>query len=81
VWPARFAAVRRSLLRLRESDRPGTQRPTGGRQEQEPYLVIQDKRLGLMVGRVVLELETPENAKEELSSLSYTGTPVKTAAK
>ena len=31
---------------------------------------------GVMVGRVVLELETPEKAKEELSSLSYTGTTV-----
>ncbi|WP_423199811.1 hypothetical protein [Cupriavidus sp. H19C3] len=37
--------------------------------------------LGLMVGRVVLELETPEKAKEELFSLSYTGTAIKTAGK
>jgi hypothetical protein len=29
----------------------------------------------------VLELETPEKAKEDLSSLSYTGDQVKTAAK
>lgn len=37
--------------------------------------------MGLMVGRVVLELETPEKAKEELASLSYTGEQVKTSAK
>jgi hypothetical protein len=29
--------------------------------------------LGLMIGRVVLELETPEKAKAEIGSLSYTG--------
>ncbi|MNT94493.1 hypothetical protein D3C72_2361960 [compost metagenome] len=37
--------------------------------------------MGLMVGRVVLELETPEKAKEDLASLSYTGDQVKPAAK
>jgi len=47
----------------------------------ETKYVRSSPSLGLMVGRVVLELETPEKAKEELSSLSYTGTPVKTAAK
>lgn len=47
----------------------------------ETKYVRSSPSLGLMVGRVVLELETPENAKEELSSLSYTGTPIKTAAK
>ena len=31
---------------------------------------------GLVVGRVVLEPETPEKAKAELGSLSYTGAPV-----
>ena len=31
---------------------------------------------GLAVGRVVLEPETPEKAKAELGSLSYTGAPV-----
>jgi hypothetical protein len=37
---------------------------------------------GLVVGRVVVELETPEKAKAELSSLSYTGTATgKQAAK
>jgi len=47
----------------------------------ETKYVRSSPSLGLMVGRVVLELETPEKAKEELSSLSFTGTPVKTAAK
>jgi hypothetical protein len=37
--------------------------------------------LGVMVGRVVLALETPEKAKEELSSLSYTGNSVAPAGK
>jgi len=32
-------------------------------------------------GRVVLELETTDKAKEELSSLSYTGDVVKASAK
>jgi hypothetical protein len=31
---------------------------------------------GLLVGRVILEPETPEKAKAELDSLSYTGAPV-----
>ena len=31
---------------------------------------------GLVVGRVVLEPETPEKAKAELGSLSYTGAPI-----
>ena len=31
--------------------------------------------MGVLAGRVILELETPEKAKEELSSLSYTGAP------
>ncbi|MDR2154837.1 MAG: DUF2846 domain-containing protein [Burkholderiaceae bacterium] len=30
--------------------------------------------IGLLVGRIVINLETPEKAKEELPSLSYTGT-------
>ncbi len=37
--------------------------------------------MGLMVGRVVLELETPEKAKADLASLSYTGDVVKAPAK
>lgn len=32
--------------------------------------------LGLVVGRVILEPETPEKARAELGGLSYTGTPV-----
>jgi len=31
---------------------------------------------GVMVGRVILEPETPDKAKAELNSLSYTGAPV-----
>lgn len=31
--------------------------------------------IGLLVGRIVVELETPEKAKAELPSLSYTGEP------
>ena len=46
-----------------------------------PKYVRSSPSMGLMVGRVVLELETPEKAKEDLSSLSYTGDQVKTAAK
>lgn len=47
----------------------------------ETKYVRSSPSLGLMVGRVVLELETPEKAKEELASLSYTGDQVKAAAK
>lgn len=47
----------------------------------ETKYVRSSPSMGLMVGRVVLELETPEKAKEDLSSLSYTGDQVKTAAK
>lgn len=32
--------------------------------------------LGLLVGRVILEPETPEKAQSELASLSYTGAPL-----
>lgn len=32
--------------------------------------------LGLMVGRVILEPETPEKAQSELGALSYTGAPL-----
>jgi len=32
--------------------------------------------LGIIVGRVLLEPETPEKARAELGSLSYTGAPV-----
>lgn len=32
--------------------------------------------MGIMVGRVILQPETPEKAKAELGSLSYTGVPV-----
>lgn len=46
----------------------------------ETKYVRSSPSLGLMVGRIVLELETPEKAKDELSGLSYTGEPVKTAA-
>jgi len=31
---------------------------------------------GLLVGRIVIDLETPENALKELPSLSYTGAPM-----
>lgn len=37
--------------------------------------------IGLLVGRVVVELEIPEKAKAELPSLSYTGDAPKTASK
>ena len=47
----------------------------------ETKYVRSSPSMGLMVGRVVLELETPEKAKEDLASLSYTGDQVKTAAK
>jgi hypothetical protein len=47
----------------------------------ETKYVRNSPSMGLMVGRVVLELETPEKAKEDLASLSYTGDQVKTAAK
>jgi len=47
----------------------------------ETKYVRSSPSFGLMVGRVVLELETPEKAKEELGSLSYTGDLVKTAGK
>jgi len=47
----------------------------------ETKYVRSSPSLGLLAGRVVLELETPDKAKEELPSLSYTGTPIKTAAK
>jgi len=35
---------------------------------------------GLMVGRILVELETPEKAKAELPSLSYTGSLPSTSA-
>lgn len=47
----------------------------------ETKYVRSSPSIGLMVGRVVLELETPEKATEELASLSYTGDVVKPAAK
>ncbi|MNL27469.1 hypothetical protein D3C87_1490610 [compost metagenome] len=47
----------------------------------ETKYVRSSPSMGLMVGRVVLELKTPEKAKEDLASLSYTGDQVKTAAK
>ena len=47
----------------------------------ETKYVRSSPSIGLMVGRVVLELETPDKAKEELSSLSYTGDVAKTSAK
>lgn len=37
--------------------------------------------IGILVGRIVVELETPEKAKAELPSLSYTGADAKTASK
>ena len=33
--------------------------------------------IGLLVGRVIVELETAEKAKAELASLSYTGAAAK----
>ncbi|WP_416050100.1 DUF2846 domain-containing protein [Cupriavidus basilensis] len=47
----------------------------------ETKYVRSSPSMGLMVGRVVLELETPDKAKEELPSLSYTGDVVKASAK
>jgi hypothetical protein len=47
----------------------------------ETKYVRSSPSFGLVVGRVVLELETPEKAKEELGGLSYTGDVVKTAGK
>ena len=47
----------------------------------ETKYVRSSPSMGLMVGRVVLELKTPEKAKEDLASLSYTGDQVKTASK
>ncbi|KJK21248.1 hypothetical protein UB46_28295 [Burkholderiaceae bacterium 16] len=47
----------------------------------ETKYVRSSPSIGLMVGRVVLEFETPDKAKEELSSLSYTGDVAKTSAK
>lgn len=39
----------------------------------ETKYVRSSPSFGLMVGRVVLELETPDKAKDELGALSYTG--------
>ncbi|SOY43668.1 DUF2846 domain-containing protein [Cupriavidus taiwanensis] len=47
----------------------------------ETKYVRSSPSMGLMVGRVVLELETPEKAKADLASLSYTGDVVKGPAK
>ncbi|CAG9187663.1 DUF2846 domain-containing protein [Cupriavidus pinatubonensis] len=47
----------------------------------ETKYVRSSPSLGLMVGRVVLELETPDKAKEELGSLSYTGDVAKPMTK
>lgn len=47
----------------------------------ETKYVRSSPSVGLMVGRVVLELETPDKAKEELSSLSYTRDAVTASAK
>ncbi|RAS05035.1 DUF2846 domain-containing protein [Cupriavidus alkaliphilus] len=47
----------------------------------ETKYVRSSPSMGLMVGRVVLDLETPEKAQAELASLSYTGDVVKTPAK
>lgn len=37
--------------------------------------------IGLLVGRIVVELDAPEKAKAELPSLSYTGADIKSAAR
>ncbi|WP_348984422.1 DUF2846 domain-containing protein [Achromobacter sp. Bel] len=42
----------------------------------ETKYVRSSPSLGLMVGRIVLELDTPEKAEKELGGLSYTGKPV-----
>jgi hypothetical protein len=42
-------------------------------QAGETKYVRSSPSMGLMVGRIVLELETPEKAKAELVGLSYTG--------
>ncbi|HSV80769.1 MAG TPA: DUF2846 domain-containing protein [Ramlibacter sp.] len=42
-------------------------------QPGETKYVRNSVSMGVMVGRVVLELETPEKARSELGSLSYTG--------
>lgn len=41
--------------------------------EGETKYVRTSPSMGLLVGRVVVELETPEKAKAELAGLSYTG--------
>lgn len=43
-------------------------------QPGETKYVRSSPGFGLVVGRIILELETPEKAKAELGSLSYTGT-------
>ena len=42
----------------------------------ETKYVRSSPSVGLLVGRIVLELETPEKAQKELSGLSYTGKPL-----
>jgi hypothetical protein len=42
-------------------------------QAGETKYVRSSVQMGVMVGRVVLDLETPEKAKTELAGLSYTG--------
>lgn len=46
----------------------------------ETKYVRSSPSLGLMVGRIVLELETPEKAQQELADLSYTGEAAKAVA-
>lgn len=45
-------------------------------QPGETKYVRSSPSIGLLVGRIVLEPETPEKAKAELRDLSYTGTPI-----
>ncbi|WP_020423845.1 MULTISPECIES: DUF2846 domain-containing protein [Cupriavidus] len=47
----------------------------------ETKYVRSSPSFGLVVGRIVLELETPEKAKEDLPSLSYTGNALTPQAK
>ena len=46
----------------------------------ETKYVRSSPSFGVLAGRIVLDLETPEKAKAELPSLAYTGAPAKTQA-
>lgn len=50
-------------------------------QAGETKYVRTSPSMGLMIGRIIVELETPEKAKAELPSPSFTGNETKSAAK